>query len=77
MPASEKCLFVSNMCGPDGQWYFDADIGGWKPTLAKALGPKRGGHLNGVTMVATPNDTRLCLLCKSRAARGHLIAVLK
>jgi hypothetical protein len=38
-PAPAKCLFVSNIKGPDGLLYFDAGTIGWKATMQQVLGP--------------------------------------
>jgi hypothetical protein len=64
------------MTGPDGQLYFDAGVGGWKSNLHKVLG-KSSGLLSGVYMVMVPSDTRLCIACPTRVARGHLLAALR
>ncbi len=64
------------MLGDDGQHYFDAEPAGWKSTLHKALG-KSSALLTGVYMVHVSTDTRLCIACPTRVARGHLLAALR
>jgi hypothetical protein len=64
------------MTGPDGQLYFDAGVAGWKSQLHATLG-KASGLLKGVYMVMVPTDTRLCVACPTRVARGQLLAALR
>jgi hypothetical protein len=64
------------MQGPDGLYYFDAGPAGWKTTLHKALG-KSSALLTNVYMVHVSSDTRLCIACPTRVARGHLLAALR
>ncbi len=67
---------MANYQGPDGQWYFDAGGMGWKNALAVALKEQRD-LLTGASFVLTPNDSRLCLACTSREARGRLLKALR
>ena len=44
--------------------------------MHKALG-KSSALLTGVYMVHVSSDTRLCIACPTRVARGHLMAALR
>ncbi len=67
---------MGNYQGPDGQWYFDAGGMGGKNALAVALKEQRG-LLTGASFVLAPRDSRLCLVCDTREARGRLLTALR
>jgi hypothetical protein len=75
-PHFSRCLFVGNFRGPDGNWYFKAGQEGWRAKLTALLGAQ-AMFLAGAQLVPTPRDTRLCLACPTRGARGALLARLR
>jgi hypothetical protein len=75
-PHTSRCLFVANERGPDGNWYFGAGKIGWRATLTRQLGAN-APLLTGVQMVTVAKDTRLCLACPDRQARGALLAKIR
>jgi hypothetical protein len=75
-PHTSRCLFVANERGPDGNWYFGTGKVGWKATLTRQLGAD--AHLlAGAQLVTVAKDTRLCLACPDRQARGALLAKIR
>lgn len=60
----------------DGKYYFDSGVVGWKATLSKLLG-RDSALLAGAYLVTCSADTRLCLACPTREARGRLLAALR
>jgi hypothetical protein len=69
-------LLVSNFKGPDGRLYFDDGQVGWRARLVGILGSKKP-LLGGAYLVTASADTRLCIACPTREARGALLAALR
>lgn len=67
---------MSNFRGPDGKLYFDGGSIGWRASLVRVLGGQKS-LLSGVFVVSTSSDSRLCIACRTREARGALFAALR